>query len=481
MKPNAKDSGSATAIDRLRDELLDAQFEATLEKRSGLVMIVAGTSAAGRSEVVNKLLEWLDPKHISVHAFGPPDHDDRQRPSMWRYWQTLPARGRITIYFAGWYGECLGHPSLGKPTKSAFDREAERIRNFEKLLVRERVRILKVYLHTDARTQRLRIEQLRGDKLTRWRVTEEDLWAAKHRAAAERFAQRAIDATDHPAAPWHRVDGSNESRRLLEVGRLLRDELREGLRASVRPGKPEGMDAEDRRAAPAPATKEIAKKDYERELAGLQRRLALLVRRKRFRKHGLVLAFEGMDAAGKGGAIRRVTQALDARQYQVVPVSAPSEEERAYPHLWRFWRHVPELGSIAIYDRSWYGRVLVERVRGFTAAIDWRRGYDEIVEFERELTEHGIVVAKFWLNVSYAEQLRRFEARNEDLLKRFKVDEEDWKNRRYYGAYQAAAKEMIERTHSEAAPWTVVEADDKKHARLVVLRAACEALERVLD
>jgi polyphosphate kinase 2 (PPK2 family) len=220
--------------------------------------------------------------------------------------------------------------------------------------------------------------------------------------------------------------------------------------------------------------------DYDRELKELEGTLALAVRRAKFRKHALVLAFEGMDAAGKGGAIRRVTRALDARQYQVVPVSAPTPEEAAHPYLWRFWRAVPPRGEITIYDRSWYGRVLVERVRELTPEKDWQRAYEEINEFERQLTEHRIIVAKFWLSVSKEEQLRRLKAREEDPLKRFKVDKEDWANRRFYDVYQAAAAEMIRRTNTDCAPWFPIEADDKPAARIAVLRAIVERIEKTL-
>jgi polyphosphate:AMP phosphotransferase len=464
----------------LRDQLLDAQVRAVANRSVGVAMVVAGVPSAGRSEVVNPLLEWLDPKHISVHAFGPADREDRQRPELWRYWQALPARGRIAIFFDGWYADFFDRSRHSKAA-CADERNVERIVRFETLLVRERVRVLKVYLRIDARTQHKRIAALRDDELTRWRVTKDDLWMVRNHSAVEKQSRACLEATDHAAARWHRIDGGNESKRLLDVGRLLRDQLKvaarpvAGKEATVKPVPPRY------RAAGEAATAELDKKDYEHELAQLQRRLALLARRKRFRKHGLVLAFEGMDAAGKGGAIRRVTQALDARQYQVVPVSAPSAEELSYPYLWRFWRHVPERGSITLYDRSWYGRVLVERVRGFTPAADWRRAYDEIVEFERELTEHGIAVAKFWMDVSKAEQLRRFRARNDDALKRFKVDAEDWKNRRLFDAYRLAAGEMIERTDAKDARWSVVPADDKKLARLIVLRSVCEAVERALE
>ena len=226
---------------------------------------------------------------------------------------------------------------------------------------------------------------------------------------------------------------------------------------------------------------DVGDDEYDSQLEALQRRLALLTRERGFAKHGAVLAFEGMDAAGKGGAIRRLTAALDARQYQVVPVSAPSPEEFAHPYLWRFWRAIPRRGELTIYDRSWYGRVLVERVRDLAAPEDWRRAYDEINEFELQLAEHRIVVHKFWLVVGKAEQLARFKARDADPLKSFKVDPEDWANRRFYDDYQLAAHDMIQKTSTQHAPWTIVAADDKKFARLQVLQTVCESIERALE
>jgi polyphosphate kinase 2 (PPK2 family) len=220
--------------------------------------------------------------------------------------------------------------------------------------------------------------------------------------------------------------------------------------------------------------------EYDAELERLQGRLALLSRRKRFERHAVVAAFEGMDAAGKGGAIRRVTAALDARQFRVVPISAPTPEELARPYLWRFWFHLPPRGNYTIFDRSWYGRVLVERVRGFAKPPDWQRAYDEINEFERQLVEHRVIVAKFWLSVSREEQLARFAERDRNPLKRFKVDPEDWTNRKHWVAYQRAAQEMLARTDTAHAPWTLVPADDKRHERLAVLRALGDRIEAAL-
>jgi polyphosphate kinase 2 (PPK2 family) len=342
---------------------------------------------------------------------------------------------------------------------------------------------LKIHLEVDRKTQAGRLERLCSSKLTRWRVTKEDHWFAKHYARAQRIARRYIQHSSQPAAPWQVIDGSDEERRLYEVARALKEAL---LRALA--GEASATSATSAKEVsefgltprtPAKPTK-VDDDEYETELESLQGRLALLVRRARFRKHALVLAFEGMDAAGKGGAIRRITQALDARQYQVVPVSAPTEEEAAHPYLWRFWKHVPECGEITIFDRSWYGRVLVERVRGFTPEPDWQRAYGEIAEFEQQLSEFGIIVVKFWLSVSKKEQLERFKSREDDPLKRFKVDEEDWKNRELYDAYQNAAREMMNRTHRRDAPWFIIDADVKKHARLEVLRATCDEIERRL-
>jgi AMP-polyphosphate phosphotransferase len=467
-------------VPALHDDLLAAQLATRKLAKFSIAVIVSGVPSAGRSETVNRLVEWLDPKYVTVRAFGAEDAANG-RPRMWRYWRALPALGRIAFYFLAWYSDYMDralHDS-DKARREA-ERQLARIRQLEAMLRADGVRVVKVHLDLDARLQRRRLKKLRADKLTRWRVTHEDLWLARHHKTLRKAMQRCLEASDQPAARWHLIDGTDEDYREVRVGELLRDEMLAGLQQAQKSVRPRPGKPSQTAALPRPRVAKVDDDEYDRQLERLQGHLALLTRRQRFRRHGLVLAFEGMDAAGKGGAIRRITHALDARQYEVVPVSAPTPEEHSYPYLWRFWRDVPERGHIAIFDRSWYGRVLVERVRGFAAAPDWRRAYGEICEFERQLTESGLIVAKFWLQVSKAEQLRRFQARDADPLKRFKVDPEDWKNRSFYGAYQAAAAEMIARTDMPEARWTVVPADDKKSARLYVLRAVCETIEKAL-
>jgi len=470
----------------VQDRLLDAQFELRQSPSRAVAVIVTGIPAAGRSEIVNELLGWLDPKFVAVYGFRDPNEVERQRPSLWRYWRVMPPKGRIVILHAGWYGDFL-RASVREPRRAAATvrREVERIRCLERMLVADGVAVVKLHLHVGPELQQRRIRRHLKDKRTRWRVTPEDQWNVRHYARVERALEHCLKVTQQACAPWHVIDGTDRQHRALEVGRVLLAGI-EG-RLGGRAGKPSVPPAAvlKRRSArvklstaqPGPR---VAEEDYDRRLEELQGRLALLSRRGRFAKHSVVAVFEGMDAAGKGGAIRRIIAALDARQYRVVPISAPTPEELARPYLWRFWFPLPPRGNYTIFDRSWYGRVLVERVHGLAAKPDWQRAYGEINEFELQLAEHQVVVAKFWMSVSPAEQLARFQERNRNPLKRFKVDREDWRNRKQWHAYHAAARDMLALTHTRHAPWTIVPADDKRHARLAVLQGLCERVETAL-
>ncbi len=470
----------AHELPKLQDRLLDAQFELRKGGARAVALIVTGIPAAGRSEVANELLGWLDPKFVTVYGFREPNEVERERPSLWRYWRVMPPKGRIAILHSGWYDELLEASALdGRRSRARVDRSVERIVRLERMLVADGVTVVKIHLHVAPETQRKRLRKLTRERTTRWRVSDEDRWLAAHYRRVEKAYEHVLRATEQPAAPWRLVDGTDRQHRALEVGRTLlagiagtlQGEAKRARAVRLRPvAAPVRLPTKSRGAHPSDD-------EYEGELEALQGRLARLSRRRRFARHAVVLAFEGMDAAGKGGAIRRIAAALDARQYRVVPISAPSAEELARPYLWRFWFHLPPRGNYTIFDRSWYGRVLVERVRGFAAAADWRRAYDEINEFERQLAEHRVIVAKFWLSVSRREQLARFEERDRNPLKRFKVDPEDWINRRLWTGYQAAAREMIARTDTPHAPWVVLPADDKRHARLAVLRSLCDRVE----
>jgi polyphosphate:AMP phosphotransferase len=482
-------AGAAPARRELKDHLLDALFDLRERKTHAVVMVVTGIPTAGRSEVVNELLSWLDPKQVDVYGFRACSEEELAHPPLWRYWRILPPKGRIAILHGGWHQDLLqqavARGDRKQPSPARWRRAAGRIVQLERMLVQDGIAIEKVHLHVSESTQRERLDALAGAKATRWRVTREDRWLSRHYADVERALEREIEATEHTAAPWHLVDGTDEQRRVEDVARRLLHALSngparvvasaDGPRVAVR--RPRKIKTPTAGTAASPPDDD----HYESELERLQGRLARLTRRKRFADHAVVAVFEGMDAAGKGGAIRRVVAALDARQYRVVPISAPSPEEGARPYLWRFWSRLPPRGNLTIFDRSWYGRVLVERVRKLAADPDWRRAYDEIVEFERQLDEHGLIVAKFWLAVSRDEQLARFEERDRNPLKRHKVDPEDWVNREHWPQYQRAAEEMIERTDTRHGPWTVIAADDKRQARLRVLGALVDRIDAALD
>jgi polyphosphate kinase 2 (PPK2 family) len=193
----------------------------------------------------------------------------------------------------------------------------------------------------------------------------------------------------------------------------------------------------------------------------------------------MILVFEGWDAAGKGGVIRRITAAMDARDYRVIPIAAPNDEERAHHYLWRFWRQIPGAGRMTIFDRSWYGRVLVERVEGFATEAEWTRAYAEIVDFEQQLYDHRALILKFWIHIDSAEQLKRFRSRQDTPYKDYKITEEDYRNRERRNDYELAANEMLGRTWTEYAPWHLVEGNDKRFARIKVLKIICDQLEKV--
>jgi polyphosphate:AMP phosphotransferase len=475
-------------LPKLQDRLLDAQFELRKSDARAVAVIVTGIPGAGRSEVVNDLVEWLDPKFVAVYGFREPNAAERARPPLWRYWRVMPRKGRMAILHAGWYYDFL-HDSLTRPGRAKpgdVKREVERIRRLERMLTGDGIAVVKLHLHVGPELQERRLRKLSRDKITRWRVSDEDRWLAKRYSRVERVLERCLEVTDQPCAPWHVIDGTDRQHRSVEVARALLAGFEGRIGRSAKYSAPPAAAARKRRAdrvrlSTGHSGPAVVEEDYDRRLEALQGRLALLSRRKRFASRAAVCVFEGMDASGKGGAIRRITTALDARQYRVVPISAPTPEELARPYLWRFWFQIPPRGNYTIFDRSWYGRVLVERVRGFAARPDWQRAYDEINEFELELAERGVIIAKFWMSVSMAEQLARFQERDRNVLKRFKVDPEDWTNRKHWNAYQVAVRDMLALTNTAHAPWTIVPADDKRFARLAVIERLCERIETVLD
>ena len=459
---------------KLRAKLLDAQYDLKQNASFATLILIAGVEGAGKGETIHLLNEWMDPRHILTHGFAEPSDEERQRPQQWRYWRALPPKGSLGVFFGAWHNEPIFERTHGKLSAGDFAQKIDEIVRLEKMLSEEGVLLLKYWFHVSKKVQKKNLVQLGEKPPPRYK---------RFVKVSEEFVRR----TSTAETPWIVVPAADKRFRALTFGRHLLAALRERL-----DDKPVKRRADRHPPLAEPADKlnvlralrldqPLARAEYRRQLEKLQRRLNELSRDKGMRKRSVVVVFEGNDAAGKGGAIRRVTGGIDARYYRNVPVAAPTEEERAQPYLWRFWRHIPRRGRFVFYDRSWYGRVLVERVEKLSLEQDWMRAYAEINDFELALVRHDIVLVKFWMAISKDEQYRRFKQREKVAFKRFKITPDDWRARKRWDDYEAAVCDMVDRTSTRIAPWILVEANNKYYARIKVLRTLCDALERALD
>jgi len=469
-------------LERLRTELLKAQH-ALAGAQDRLVVLVGGVEGGGKTEVARRLVDWMDARGLQVEAYGDDSDEEAERPEYWRYWRTLPASGRGAILVGTWYTRPIVQRALKEISEDEFEVALDRVVAFEEMLARENTVLVKLWLHLSKKGQRRRLKELEKDPATAWRVSRRDWDFCAKYGRFRKVSERALAKTG-TAAPWTVIEAADRRYRDLTAGEAVLAALKEALERAQLPGPKRAPD----RPKPAKVSvlteldlsKSLDDGEYARKLDKQQGRVAELTRRLRAEGRSLICAFEGVDAAGKGGAIRRLIEAIDARNVRVMAVAAPTDEERAHPYLWRFWRNLPRVGHATVYDRTWYGRVLVERVEGFAAPEDWKRAFGEIGAFEAELAEAGAIVCKFWLQIAADEQLKRFKDRVQTPFKQYKITEEDWRNRAKWDAYQAAACQMIEKTSAPSAPWTLVEAQDKRWARVKVLKTVADRLEKEL-
>ncbi len=516
-----------STVEVLRSELLAVQ-QRLRSAPFPVIIVFGGVDGAGKSETINLLNEWMDPRWLITRAYGAPSDEMAERPEYWRYWRDLPPQGRIGMFLSCWYSRPILDRVHERASEAEFDEDLERITAFERELADDDALIIKFWMHLGKKAQKDRLASLEKNPLTRWRVTQTD-WDHWHMydsfvAAAEQVIMR----TSTGWAQWHIVEGFDKRYRSVTVGSILLEgilkhleevEIRKRLAHELRERREhatgkvvrQAVDSDSTRAGAgnvagakenaseadaeeAGAAEQIIrlprvtilskldtsqtvdKKGYRKKLEAAQGSLNQHCRRAKQLGISTILVFEGWDAGGKGGVIRRITAALDARDFQVIPIAAPTDEERAHHYLWRFWRHLSRAGRVTIFDRSWYGRLLVERVEGFAGETEWRRAYSEIRDFEEQLVQSGIVLCKFWLHITKDEQLRRFEERKATPYKQWKLTDEDWRNRERWEEYELAVNDMVERTSTRRAPWTLVEGNDKRFARLKVLATLNDSL-----
>lgn len=473
----------------LREALIEAQQTLRQHGNFPVLALFSGMETAGKGETLNLLNEWMDPRWLVTRAYGRPSEEERQRPGFWRFWRDLPPRGRIGLFLGAWYYHPLTSYSFGRINSARLQQQLEKINLFEAMLAADGAVVIKFWFHLSREHQLKRLRQLSEDPLERWRVGVADWEQWHHHNEFIAAGQQIIHGTSHDHAPWHVIAGWDERHRNLAVADLLQAALQQHLR-------PPSRRRRTARTGPAPSLPELPlgsplrQLDLGQKVGAARYRHALREQQAALnhwhrlaaeRRISTVVVFEGPDAAGKGGAIRRVTAALEAPLYRVHPTAAPTDEELAHHYLWRFWRHLERAGRVTIYDRSWYGRVLVERVEGLASADEWWRAYDEINEFEAELVHHGIVLVKFWLQIDKSEQLKRFRNRENTPHKRWKLTADDWRNRNKWDQYELAAHDMLERTSTEHAPWFLIAANDKRFARIEVLGTLCRRLENALQ
>jgi polyphosphate:AMP phosphotransferase len=448
-----------------------------------MMVILEGWDAAGKGTVLNRLLRPLDPRGFAVHTINAPTSEERLYPPLRRFWRMLPADGTIAILDSSWYTQELDRRVLEKAPEHAWRQSFERIRTFERQLTDHGMVILKFWLHISKKEQAKRFKKLQKDKATAWRVDKTD--EKRHKKYDEYVAalEEMLPATSAPSAPWRLIAAHDKRRARVQICEAAAAAAENALNRPEPPAAAEPVRA-PRRTSPldrVDLSLKVDRSTYDDELPDLQKELRRLEHRMYIHRIPAILVYEGWDAGGKGGNIRRLTKKLDPRGYDVHAVGPPSGAEKRHHYLWRFWKALPKAGHMAIFDRSWYGRVLVERVEGFASPEEWQRAYQEINAFEHELINYGAVLVKFWLHISPEEQLERFEDRQNTPHKRWKITDEDWRNREKWDAYYLAASDMIERTSTAEAPWTIVEGDDKPHARLKAIRVVIDALKTRLD
>ena len=460
---------------------LTIQQQQIKQAKLPVVVLIEGWGAAGKGSLISDIILNIDPRSFNVFSINPPTEEESRHPFLWRYFQKIPEAGQFVFFDSGWYGETVQNRMDDALSGKEYRRRIQSINNFERQLSDNGYLVVKFFLHIPKKIQDERFEKLLSSQNTEWRVSKADKRENKHYEEYASAWDELMNKTDTAAAPWHIIDGS-ERAKWLEVYRVLTKAIDAAL-AGERPACAPAEEKFPLLSMPLLCDvflqQEVEEDDYRSRLKEAQSRLGDLHNRIYRQKIPVILVYEGWDAAGKGGNIKRVAAALDPRGYEVVPIASPDKHELSRHYLWRFWNHIPKTGHIAIFDRSWYGRVMVERIEGLCGDA-WKRAYREMNEFEKELSDWGAVILKFWLHIDKDTQLERFSDRQNTPEKRWKITDEDWRNREKWDRYEVAVNEMLQKTSTAYAPWHIIESTDKKYARLKVLGIVIDALEVAL-
>ncbi|MBR6115316.1 MAG: polyphosphate:AMP phosphotransferase [Oscillospiraceae bacterium] len=469
-------------ICRLRDMLVNWQ-QTIREAKLPVIVLLEGWDSAGKGFLINELISEMDPRFFNVATFRHVPEEEERYPFLKKFFDVLPENGKFLFLDTGWMEDCVSKYLRREITEGEYERRIESCNIFERQLRDNGYVLVKLFLHISKEVQLERITALREDRDTEWRVTGDDLWQHQEYERFEKTYDKFMEKTGE-FCPWHIIETEKSGRAQLDALRAVTDTIGRALENGRYVGKPThrkfpllgGPSQKD-----ADLTAAISPEDYKTELKRLQKKLSELHNQIYRKRIPVVICYEGWDAAGKGGNIRRIAYPLDPRGFDVIPIASPTPGELARHFLWRFWTKLPRSGHVTIFDRTWYGRVMVERIEGFCSEDDWKRAYGEINEFEKELTDWGTVVLKFWIHIDPDTQLERFNARQNTPEKQWKITDEDWRNREKWPQYEQAVEEMLQKTSTEYAPWYIIESVDKKYARIRTLQIVTDALERAVQ
>ena len=470
---------------KVAEEKLSQQQMKLKEKRLPVLVLIEGWGAAGKGSAIGQIIKNIDPRFFKVFSMpSTPTEEERRKPFLYRFFEKIPEAGKFTFLDSGWMDQIMKERLDGKLDDKAYAQRVDSVKRFERGLTDNGYLVLKFFFHISKKEQESRIEALLSEKDTAWRVSEGDLWQNRHYDKCLEAFDRYLDDTDTPSAPWYIVNSKSKKFAELQVMETLCMGIEtalhnESLAVPLLQNAFPLIKMPKLRDVPLEG-KTLDEEEYKKELKELQAKLGQLHNLLYRKRVPVIIAYEGWDAAGKGGNIKRLTGALDPRGFEVHPIASPEPHEKARHYLWRFWTRLPKDGHIAIFDRTWYGRVMVERLEGFCSENDWQRAYYEMNEFEQELHNWGAVILKFWVQIDKDTQLARFTERQNTPSKQWKITDEDWRNREKWDLYEQAVDEMLQKTSTTYAPWHILESVDKKYARIKALHIVIDALEKAL-
>ena len=474
----------AQRLDKARGKMYELQMKIK-EHKIPVLVLFEGWSSAGKGSMIGKVIKNIDPRFFKVATMSAPTEDELRRPFLYRYMRQIPEQGKFTFLDSGWMEETTKEVLEDGLSGEDYEKRIDSIKRFERQLTDNGYLVVKFFMHISKDEQAKRMKGLLSGEDTQWRVQKFDQWQNEHYGKCEKVYDRYLKDTNMSTSPWYIVDAKNKKWAELQVLETMVSNIEVGLQNQmhsvpilqnvfplVKMPKLQDVELEG---------KVIEEEEYRKELKELQKRLRELHNRVYRKRVPVIITYEGWDAAGKGGNIKRITGALDPRGFEVHPIASPEPHEKARHYLWRFWTRLPKDGHIAIFDRTWYGRVMVERLEGFCSENDWKRAYNEMNEFEKELHDWGAVIIKFWVQIDKDTQLERFTDRQNNPEKQWKITDEDWRNREKWDLYEDAVNEMLKKTSTTYAPWHILESVDKKYARIKALKIVIEELEKALD